>query len=382
VRPSVWEVGMVKVYNSKRLAGVGLAMVAICLLVAACAAPVRVIGFIGPLTGPSANIGTEGLKGVRMRLGQINNEAESNGTIRIELQVHDDRGDPDECLKAMMDLQQTGVGLVMVHTTSGAARKALAQFDQGDMLVMTRTVSDPFWVGKDDMIVRFSTMADSFGNTIVQYMIEKSHDRRIVSIIDKANLAYGEAVFGSVFNHQQLQLVQKHTVTSTEDADAMATLVLSSKPDAVLACLTGAQAALFAQALDRRAFSGNLYLAPWAQDQNLLNYAGAFASNILIPSSFNPDDDSPAYLSFLDLFTQLYKEKPVMSAVYGYELADIAGRLVLANSDAKPRELRDRLLATEQIPTLQSTMKLDANGDVTTENFMLGIANGRFVLRP
>jgi branched-chain amino acid transport system substrate-binding protein len=163
-----------------------------CSSLLACSPAPLSIGFIGPMTGPTANIGVEGYRGFSLAIAEINAEGGPLGRKLIPLMI-DDAADPALCLAAAREMVSRGIKLIVLHTTSGAAAGALPYLLEQDALVLTRTVSDPAWVGLDDGFLRFVGSTELFGSTLGAFARGRGK-QGLAIIIDQRNSSYADSM--------------------------------------------------------------------------------------------------------------------------------------------------------------------------------------------
>jgi len=338
--------------------------------------PVK-IGFIGPMTGPIANIGVEGYRGFGLAMAEAN---DSGGLIgrRIDVTMLDDHANPDDCLAAARQLVDAGVHLIVLHTISGAAAGALPWLLTQDVLVLSRTVSDASWAGKDDAFLRFVGSIKDYGHTLGAFAATKG-THSVAVIADSRNKTYAEIMRDNFLPAASIANSPERWVNAGFSHDAAAAWVMSASPEAVLAILPGLDAAKMAQALDKTGFKGLLYLAPWAQDQNLLSYSGRLSDRIFLSSEFNPDSIAVSYLAFRTRFRELFSREPVMSSSFGYEIATFLLRGINDAGSSSPKAVRAELLSMERFKGLQYDFDLDHNGDASLSANILTIRSGAFV---
>jgi branched-chain amino acid transport system substrate-binding protein len=343
-----------------------------------CARAPYSIGFIGPMTGPSANIGVEGYRGFTMAIEEANAAGGVNGR---QLAVHmlDDQSSSDACLQAAKELVAKGVTVLVLHTTSGAAAGALPWLLGQDVLVVSRTVSDSAWAGLDDNFLRIVGNSDMLAWPLGEFARGRGYSS-IGLVLDIRNESYARSIVAGFMDKAgQIQTSGPFYIDTGWSHDEVARWAMDSGVDCVFAVLSGLDAAQLAQALERAGYVGELLLPPWSQDHNLLSYAGRMADRIYISSTFNPDDASPAYLAFKDRYFALYDEGPVMSGVFGYEVASIllAGLSRSRRPDA--RRLKAALLDTRSFEGLQYGFTIDPDGDASMQIMVVTIRNGAFV---
>ncbi|MFH2113881.1 MAG: ABC transporter substrate-binding protein [Spirochaetota bacterium] len=343
-----------------------------------CARAPYSIGFIGPMTGPSANIGVEGYRGFTMAVEEANAGGGVHGR-QVVVHMLDDQSNPDACLAAAKELVGKGVAVLVLHTTSGAAAGALPWLLEQDVLVVSRTVSDPAWEGLDDNFLRFVGSTELFGQPLGVFAASRMCSK-IGIVVDALNAGFADSMAaGFLRTVGGIPVIGRKELDSDWSPEAVAAWVMGLDVDGVFAVLSGLEAARLAQALERSGFAGDLYLSPWSQDHNLLNYAGRLASRIFLASSFNPDDPSEGYQEFRARHEAIYADAPVMSGVFGYEIASFILEGIKVARRPEAGSLKKALMGARYFNGLQYGFTLDANGDAELQSLVIGIRDGVFV---
>lgn len=336
--------------------------------------PIR-IGFIGPMTGSSSNIGVEGLKGFSLAVAERNAAGGVLGR-RLELVSKDDRGSPDACLEALEELYAQGIRIVVMHTTSGAGVDAFAWSADKDLLLLTHTMSAPVYAGKDDRLLKFVGSIDSFGLAMGKFARGRGI-RSIYVAVDGRNAEYGEAILsGFKIGAADPEIRARESLSGTWSHQDLAGRTVDSGADALLLVAPGIDAAKVAQQLSGLGYGGLLLLSAWSQDKNLLSYSGNFGHRIFMPSTFNPDSTEPEYQEFHAKYLGLYNENPVMSAVYGYETAIFLFQGLEEARTTDPAKLRTAMLKIPRYRGLQAEFSLDEHGDAEGDYLILTIDKG------
>ncbi len=98
-----------------------------------------------------------------------------------------------------------------------------------------------------------------------------------------------------------------------------------------------------------------------------------------VTSSFNPDDPSDVYRGFKAKHRELFGDEPVMSGVFGYEIASFILEGIAVTRSLEPGSLKKTLLDNEVFNGLQYGFTLDGNGDADLQALVIGIQDGVFV---
>jgi ABC-type branched-subunit amino acid transport system substrate-binding protein len=330
------------------------------------------------MTGSSANIGVEGYRGFAMAVEEANARGDVRGR-QILVHMLDDASDPAACLAAARELVGRGVTVLVLHTTSGAAAGALPWLLEQDVLVVSRTVSDPTWKARDDNFLRFVGSPELFGQPLGSFAATRNRTR-IGMVVDVRNAEFAASMAAGFLGAAgDIPVAGRMDIDAGWSHEAVAAWAKGLEVDGIFAVLSGLDAAKLAQALERSGFAGDLYLSPWSQDHNLLNYAGRLAGRIFLTSSFNPDDPSEEYRQFKDRHKMLYGDDPVMSGVFGYEIARIVLGGITGARYPAAAALKKVLLDIGYFKGLQYGFPLDDTGDAAMQAMVIGIRDGVFI---
>lgn len=366
--------------NRTRLFPTGFAAfaaLALALAAGSCDRAPILVGFIAPSTGPSANIGVEGLKGLTFAVAERNLAGGAAGR-RVEVVARDDRADPDATLAALEELVADGIRLVVLHTTSAAGAKAVEWAAGRDVLLLTHTMADPRYGGRDDNLIRFESDSGVFGRSLGTFAAGKGV-RTLVAAYDSRNGSYARAMIeGFKAGAPAVAILETRELPPDWSHAELAAEAIGREADALLLLAPGLDAAKTAQALASGDYRGLLLLSAWSQDQNLLTYSGVFGERIFFPSSFNPDDASPGYRAFRERYRGVYGEDPVMSSMYAVDLALFLFKGLEAARTDQPSKLKRVMLDLPIYEGLQYPLQLDAYGDSRAEYRILTVGTGEF----
>jgi len=353
-----------------------LAAMAACALVS-CAKPPLVVGFVGPMTGPSAAVGIECHQGFGLAVAEINRAGGVGGRL-IETVVADDAATPEESRRAVEELLARGIRIIVLNTTSGASEGVLDWITLENALVVSQTVSSPLWENRDDAFIRFVSSSDRFSAPLGLFA-ETLGVRSVAVIEDRRNAAYASSMAaGFLGAAPSIRFLDRRVVDVGMDHAGLAAWVASSGADACFAVLNGLDAAKLAQALERAGYGGWLLLSPWSEDQNLLTYAGAFSDRIYLTTFFDRDSQAPAYRKFVYDYEAVYGRLPAVYGCFGYECARFLFEGVAHARSDSPADVKKALLDLGSFKGLQETVTLDAEGDATVSSLVITIQDGSF----
>lgn len=108
------------------------------------------VGFAGPLSGSSSDLGVQGRNGATLAIEEIN-EAGGIAGRPLELIARDDWNDPDLVPLLNTELVEEGVVATIGHMTSAPSVVAAALGERGRVLHISPTASAPDLSSRDDL---------------------------------------------------------------------------------------------------------------------------------------------------------------------------------------------------------------------------------------
>ncbi len=150
------------------------------------------LAFVGPLTGPNANLGINIRNGATVAVEEAN---KAGGNIRFELRDFDTQGSPDQAstIKDRFINDQTIVGLVG-PTFSGETRAVLPSLQEAGLVMVSASATNaelPTVVPTQTVFHRLVPDDDVQGKGITDYVTKKLSVKRAAYIHDNSDYGKG-----------------------------------------------------------------------------------------------------------------------------------------------------------------------------------------------
>jgi len=193
--------------------------------------------------------------------------------------VKDDENDMDKCLLAFQQLKAQGCRIIILATTSQAARKAIPWAMREEILVLSPTVSDPTISGLDDLFIRINSSSENYGTKLADVAFT-SYGKRFVAVIgDSANELYTKAVvdsFSARFAGLGGKVPFALTYRSSQGIPAKGLLseLKRAGADGLLVVTASTEAALIAKFTEKAGLTIKLFMPPWPLTIDLLKNGG------------------------------------------------------------------------------------------------------------
>jgi branched-chain amino acid transport system substrate-binding protein len=339
------------------------------------------IGFVGGLTGRTADLGVAGRNGAMLAVEQRNAEGGIKGR-KVELVVRDDGQDPETSRHAVDDLIKQEVAAIIGPMTSSMAIAVVPQINSARVVMISPTVTTNDLTGKDDYFLRVSSPTSENAVMNARYQFTKCGFRKAAAIYDLNNAAYTESWlqdFSADFEKQGGRMVGKHAFRSGSDTVFTGLIgdLLKSRPDVVVIIANAVDAALICQQVRKVDRKVGLDMSEWAATERLLELGGNAVEGAYVDQYFNRDDTSPRYLHFMKSFHDRFGLEPGFAGVAAYDAMNVALDALATGKRGQP--LKETLLSSGPFRGIQQPISFDRFGEARRKTYNTTIRNGRFV---
>lgn len=354
------------------------------LLLGGCAeekVPIK-LGYVGGLTGRTADLGTSGRNGIQVAVDGINAAGGIHGR-KVELILKDDQNDPEIAKKAVTELIDAKVAAILGPMTSNVAVAVAPLATSAGVLMMAGTVTTNDVTGKDDLFFRTISASTVHAATMAKYLYEKRGARRVAAAVNMSNQAYSESWtvnFERAFSALGGTLAQRVPYISNANTDfaALSRELLSTRPDAAILVTNAVDAALFANQAKKQNSNSLIVTSEWAGTGKLTELGGSNVEGYIVPQYLDPQNNAPAFAAFRDGYKQRFQQDVGYPAVVAYNAAQVVFR---ALAEMKSGEsLKQTVLRLRRFPGLQGEVVFDDYGDVQSRTYLTQVRNGQYVL--
>ncbi|MBB3225337.1 branched-chain amino acid ABC transporter substrate-binding protein [Pseudoduganella umbonata] len=194
------------------------------------------IGYVGPLSGQSAHLGTDTSNGARLAVEDLNAKGfKIDGkAVKFVLLAEDDAAEPKQATAAAQKLADQKVNGVIGHQTSGTSIPASRIYYNAGIPQISASATSPVYT-RQKFNTTFRVVANDLklGGTLGTYAVQKLGAKRIAVIDDRT--AYGMGVATEFIKAAKgAQIVDKQfTNDKATDFNAILTSIKSKNPDLV-----------------------------------------------------------------------------------------------------------------------------------------------------
>jgi len=357
------------------------AVIMLLLPLVACGDPEVIrIGFIGGLEGRASDIGIASRNAVQMAVDEKNDAGGINGR-QIQLLVRDDHGTSEGGAEAAQSLITENVEAIIGPNLSVVASGMVPVINEAKIVSITPTVSSLAFVGNNDHFYRIGSSTRQYAEAYAQYSIDVGH-RKMATAIDGRNALFSSSwkdEFERAFTELGGTLVASFQFDSSIGGEFFraATILLASKPDAIIFIANGVDAAQLTQQVRKQDSEIELMAAEWAASESLLTLGGAAIEGLLLLQTYDRYDETAYYVAFRDAYKTRFRSDPGFSSIAAYDGATV---LFSALQDLGEGEtIKSSMDALGTIQGLQQKVTFDDFGDSARKLVFVTVQKGKFI---
>ena len=358
----------------------------VCAMAASAAtAQVLKLGFMAPMSGPSASAGQEMKRGLDIALEKFNNRI---GGIETKVVMADNKGQPDVGAQEITRLIErenidvlSGLGLTNVMlAVTGPAVKA-------NVIVLASHAGTGNYAGKGCQPNIFLTgfLNDIFGITMGEWLNKRGVKRLYIMGLD---FQAGWDIYDALQSTYKGEVVGKAlTPFSQVDFAPELAQVRAAKPDGLFAFYFGASGVAFPKQYAQSGLKGQvqLYSVMAMSNSMLIRGQGDAGYGVISNSVWNAQVDNPSNKDFVSRFRAKYGREPTSHSSMVYDSLLLLDAALRTGVDPANRTALRNAIKTVKFPSIRGDVHFGSNqvlqqGMVIQES--MKDAQGQFMLKP
>jgi len=295
------------------------------LLLAACGPqePIR-IGFIGELTGNSADLGEAGRNGAMLAIEQANQSGGINGRP-IELLARDTGSTPATAISSAKELLDARVVAVIGTMTSGMTSALLPVHQAAQVVLLSPTATATKLSGVDDQLFRINWTTRDNAQLYARYCLERGY-RRLAAAANENNRVFSESWVKELklaFEKGGGEIVDTEYFDSGADSHLpVVEKLLQSRPDALVFVANAGDSARLAQQTRKLDKKVPLIAAEWASTDQLLELGAIPSTAWRWCSSSTPTIPRPGS-PISQRYVKRFGREPAFGSVLAHDAASV-----------------------------------------------------------
>lgn len=258
------------------------------------------IGFQGPLSVNSPQLGLNAEYGIKVAIAQAN----AAGTLpyNLAIKVSDDQGTPAQgptAAKVLID--DPNVIAVVGPMFSGATKASEPSYSQANLLSVTPSATDPSLTQKGfTTFFRLIPNDNNQGKGAADYMAKVLNAKKVFSLDDKSDYGTGLSTALDAELKADNVAVTHDGINPTKDYSAEASKIIAANPDVLYYSGYYQDFSLLAKALRGAGFKGTLFSGDGSNDDQYIVGAGkANAEGTYLSCGCGDANSDPKAASFV-----------------------------------------------------------------------------------
>lgn len=339
------------------------------------------IGFVGGLSGRTADLGISGRNGAKLAVDIRNKSGGINGR-QIELVIGDDKQDVETARKVVSGMIDMKVEAIIGPMTSEMAIEIVPIVNAAKMLTIGPTVTTNLLTGIDDQFFRVVGTTRDYAAICAQYHAQKLGLRRVAIFYDLSNRSYSESWsndYISAFENVGGKVVKRIGYVSSKDLyfTGLVQSLANLQFDGVLIVGNSVDAAMLIKGIRRINQKVQIMASEWAATERLIEMGGRTVEGVAVAQFLDREDTHPSYISFREAYMEHHSgAEPGFAGLTAFEATNIV--LDAIGKKAEGQSLKQAILSQEKFTGLQGTIRFDAYGDSYRDTYITTIRNAKF----
>jgi branched-chain amino acid transport system substrate-binding protein len=343
------------------------------------------LGFLGAATGPTANYGIPGEKGMRLAIDEIN---ASGGILGRQLTgiYEDNKGQTSEITAiAQRYITRDHVAAMIGDTTTGLTKAAAKIAQDNKTVLFSPGATGDGVVEIGDYIYR-NTLLDIFAApAVVEWMIQDQGWENF-AVITSLNNGYSTAltpIFEQAITERGGNIVITDTINDGEtDFTAQITKLKSAGADVLVFTGYYTEAALLMNEAAKKELDITMVGGDGLYGLDLARLGGsAVEEKVIFYCGFSTDQPSEETDRFLETYRSVYGEEPDMFSAQYYDAVYIIAQAMDQAGSAVPEDYKAYLNGLSDYPGVSgNTTFREDREPIKSPVFLLTVRDGQFAL--
>ncbi|MBB5445052.1 branched-chain amino acid ABC transporter substrate-binding protein [Paraburkholderia sp. WSM4177] len=322
------------------------------------------IGVPVPLSGSSANAGTDIVNGAKLAAARINAAGGVLGK-QIELVPEDDACDAQTAVQAAQKLVDAGVVAVAGGYCSSAALPESTTFHRAGIPYVLDASTNPQLTEMGyDNVFRTIGRDDQQGPFAASFMKDVLHAKHVAVIDDNTTYSKGLAQNTvQALKKGGVDVVYANSITPGQmDYSPTLTRVSSLKPDVIYYTGYFSEAGLLVKEARQLGLKMTFMGGDATNDPTLMKTAGPAADGMIITTAPLAQFLSGAH-AYVDDYTKAYGQAPGPYSVYEYDAVGVTAKAIADAKSAQPAAITAALHKISNYPGATGTIAFNPKGD-------------------
>ncbi|HEY7245535.1 MAG TPA: ABC transporter substrate-binding protein [Xanthobacteraceae bacterium] len=341
------------------------------------------IGVIAPVTGSKAEQGQQFTEGAKVAIDEINAAGGINGS-KLQLQILDDEGQPNEAVAAAQRLaSNTDVYAVIGPSSTASSSAAIPVLKRAKLVAISPSASTPSLVTKNTHFYIMSLDLGTYGPLVPKYAVDRfgAHNFAIIHVKDD----WGEAVTKVEKEWaagKSIPIVADAVYTQGDrDFKAQLTVVLEKKPEALVLNTHYTEGALIVRQARQLGYTGPIVGQGTIVYPQFIELAGSSADGVVSWTDFLSTLESQPVAQADQKFKKATGKEPLQYHISTYDAVMILKKAFQAVGCDRDK-LTTEVAGTKDFPGIVGKISFNAERLPEKKIFWVEVKNGKWALAP
>jgi len=337
------------------------------------------LGWIGPLTGPTATDGTHSRDAAMLAVDQYN-KAGGIGGKQIELIAEDDQGKPEEALKGVQKLiNNDKVVAVVGGAYSGPTKTVAAKMQELKVPMVIAYAVHPDATKGGDYVNRVIYTGPVQGKAMADYAVNDLQKKNIAVLY--VDIDYGKSIYTS-FKEEATKLgasvvIERPFKMGDKDFSSVLTAVKAASPDALYVVGYYNEAAAIVKQAKEAGVDVQLLGVDGFDSPKFLELGKSNTEGSTFTTSFYATDERQIVKTFVEEWQKKYNEVPDMLSSQSYDAATVIME-ALKKAGADKEKLKQAINETKDLEGTSGKISFGANHEVIKPVIFMTVKDGKF----
>lgn len=337
------------------------------------------LGWIGPLTGPTATDGTHSRDAAMLAVEQYNKAGGIDGK-QIELIAEDDQGKPEEALKGVQKLiNNDKVVAVVGGAYSGPTKTIAAKMQELKVPMVIAYAVHPDATKGGDYVNRVIYTGPVQGKAMADYAVNDLQKKNIAVLY--VDIDYGKSIYTS-FKEEASKLganvvIERPFKMGDKDFSSVLTAVKAANPDALYVVGYYNEAAAIVKQAKEAGVDAQLLGVDGFDSPKFLELGKSNTEGSTFTTSFYATDEREIVKSFVEAWQAKHNEVPDMLSSQSYDAATVIME-ALKKAGADTEKLKEAINATKDLEGTSGKITFGQNHEVIKPVIFMTVKDGKF----
>ncbi|WP_409346159.1 ABC transporter substrate-binding protein [Paenibacillus sp. MBLB4367] len=337
------------------------------------------LGWIGPLTGPTATDGTHSRDAALLAVEQYNKAGGINGN-KVELVAEDDQGKPEEALKGVQKLINNDKVVALVGGAySGPTKTIATKMQELKVPMVIAYAVHPDATKGGDYVNRVIYTGPLQGKAMADYAVNDLKKKNVAVLY--VDIDYGKSIY-TAFKEEIGKLgasvaIERPFKMGDKDFSSILTAVKAANPDAMYVVGYYNEAAAIVKQAKEAGIGAQLLGVDGFDSPKYLELGKSNTEGSTFTTSFFASDNRPVVKTFVTQWQEKFKDVPDMLSSQSYDAATVILE-AMKKAGTDKEKLKQAINETKDLEGTSGKITFGSDHEVIKPVIFMTVKDGKF----